>query len=290
MAKSALVVEGGAMRGIFASGVLDTFMKTEFMPYDFAIGVSAGASNLIGYLSHAPQRSFDVITKLATDKRFFNLPRFARGGDLVDVKWLIEESNKRHPLNVERLFTSIPMYAAVTNIDSGNADYYQVKQNNVNTVLEATTALPIAYKSTPCFSGGCYTDGGVADSIPVKEAYRRGARDITVILSHPLSYQMKATRSPWLMTKLLARYPQIAQAMLVRAENYNQSLEFIRNPPEGTTIRVIAPPEEFAVKRLSMKSPTLIEGYQMGVSSGLNHLSSRDGTFGLDIENCHFCV
>ena len=288
--KSALVVEGGAMRGIFASGVLDTFMKTEFMPYDFAIGVSAGASNLIGYLSHAPQRSFDVITKLATDKRFFNLPRFARGGDLVDVKWLIEESNKRHPLNVERLFTSIPMYAAVTNIDSGNADYYQVKQNNVNTVLEATTALPIAYKSTPCFSGGCYTDGGVADSIPVKEAYRRGARDITVILSHPLSYQMKATRSPWLMTKLLARYPQIAQAMLVRAENYNQSLEFIRNPPEGTTIRVIAPPEEFAVKRLSMKSPTLIEGYQMGVSSGLNHLSSRDGTFGLDIENCHFCV
>ena len=290
MVKSALVVEGGAMRGIFASGVLDTFMKKEFMPYDFAIGVSAGASNLIGYLSNAPQRSFDVITTLATNKRFFNPTRFARGGDLVDVKWLIEESNRRHPLNLDRLFSSIPMYAAVTNIDSGNADYYQVKESNLNNVLEATTALPIAYKSTPCFSGGCYTDGGVADSIPVKEAYRRGARDITVILSHPLSYEMKPTRSPWLMTKLLARYPQIAQAMLIRAENYNQSLEFIRNPPEGTTIRVIAPPEDFAVKRLTMKSTTLIEGYKMGESSGLNHLSSRDGTFGLNTENCHFCV
>lgn len=290
MVKSALVVEGGAMRGIFASGVLDTFMKKEFMPYDFAIGVSAGASNLIGYLSNAPQRSFDVITTLATNKRFFNPTRFARGGDLVDVKWLIEESNRRHPLNLDRLFSSIPMYAAVTNIDSGNADYYQVKESNLSNVLEATTALPIAYKSTPCFSGGCYTDGGVADSIPVKEAYRRGARDITVILSHPLSYEMKPTRSPWLMTKLLARYPQIAQAMLIRAENYNQSLEFIRNPPEGTTIRVIAPPEDFAVKRLTMKSTTLIEGYKMGESSGLNHLSSRDGTFGLNTENCHFCV
>ncbi|WP_122032343.1 patatin family protein [Aliivibrio sp. EL58] len=290
MVKSALVVEGGAMRGIFASGVLDTFMKKEFMPYDFAIGVSAGASNLIGYLSYAPQRSFDVITKLATHKRFFNPARFARGGDLVDVKWLIEESNRRHPLDSERLFSSIPMYAAVTNIDSGNADYYQVKESNLNNVLEATTALPIAYKSTPCFSGGCYTDGGVADSIPVKEAYRRGARDITVILSHPLSYEMKPARSPWLMTKLLARYPQIAQAMLVRAENYNQSLEFIRNPPEGTMIRVIAPPEDFAVKRLSMKSPTLIAGYEMGVSAGVDHLSSREGTFGLDIENCHFCL
>ncbi|MGR6859354.1 patatin-like phospholipase family protein [Aliivibrio salmonicida] len=290
MAKSALVVEGGAMRGIFASGVLDTFMDNEFMPYDFAIGVSAGASNLLGYLAHYPQRSFHVITKLATHKRFLNLPRFARGGDLVDVRWLIDESNTRHPLDLERLFDSIPLYAAVTNIDSGNADYYQVKKENVDDVLEATTALPIAYKSTPCFSGGCYTDGGVADSIPVKEAYRRGARDITVILSHPLSYEMKPTRSPWLMTKLLARYPQIAQAMLVRAENYNQSLEFIRNPPEGTTIRVIAPPEDFSVKRLSMKYPTLVAGYEMGVSAGLHHLSSRDGTFGLDSENCHFCI
>ena len=111
-----------------------------------------------------------------------------------------------------------------------------------------------------------------------------------MILSHPLSYEMKPARSPWLMTKLLARYPQIAQAMLVRAENYNQSLEFIRNPPEGTTIRVIAPPEDFAVKRLSMKSPTLIAGYEMGVTAGVDHLSSREGTFGLDIENCHFCL
>ncbi|MUI55212.1 patatin-like phospholipase family protein [Aliivibrio fischeri] len=290
MTKSALVVEGGAMRGIFASGVLDIFMKNEFMPYDFAIGVSAGASNLLGYLSNAPQRSFHVITKLATHKRFFNIPRFAKGGDLVDVKWLIDESNVRHPLDLDTLFSSIPMYAAVTNIDSGHADYYQVKENNLNDVIEATTALPIAYKSTPCFSGGCYTDGGVADSIPVKEAYRRGARDITVILSHPLSYEMKAPKSSWLIMKLLSRYPQIAKAMLVRADNYNLSLEFIRNPPEGTTVRVIAPPEDFAVKRLSMKSPILMEGYQMGVSAGLNHLSSRDGTFGLDTENCHFCI
>ncbi len=227
---------------------------------------------------------------MATHKRFFNIPRFAKGGDLVDVKWLIDESNARHPLDLEQLFSSIPMYAAVTNIDSGNADYYQVKENNLNDVIEATTALPIAYKSTPCFSGGCYTDGGVADSIPVREAYRRGARDITVILSHPLSYEMKAPKSSWLITKLLSRYPQIAKAMLVRADNYNLSLEFIRNPPEGTTVRVIAPPEDFSVKRLSMKSPILMEGYKMGVSAGLNHLSSRDGTFGLDTENCHFCI
>lgn len=274
MTKSALVVEGGAMRGIFASGVLDTFMKNEFMPYHFVIGVSAGASNLLGYLANSPKRSFHVITKLATHKQFFSPMRFFRGGNLVDIKWLLEQSNQQHPLDLKQLFSSVPLYAAVTNIDTGDATYYQVKQDNLNDVMEATTALPIAYKSTPCFSGSCYTDGGVADSIPVIEAYRRGARDITVILSHPLSYKMKPTKTPWLINKIFSKCPQVAETMLTRDKNYNQSLEFIRNPPEGTTIRVIAPPEAFSVKRLSMKCNTLLTGYQMGVSSGLNHLTN----------------
>ncbi|MCW8345785.1 patatin family protein [Vibrio sp. ZSDZ65] len=290
MNNSALIVEGGAMRGVFASGVLDTFMNHDFMPYDFAIGVSAGASNLVGYLSNSPQRSFEVITKMATNKRFFNPARFAKGGDLVDVKWLWDESNQRYPLNCEALFSSIPMFAAVTNIDSGLADYYRVEAHSLSNIIEATTALPIAYRRPPCFSGGCYTDGGVADSIPVREAYRRGARDITVILSHPLSYEMKASRSAWLVQALLAKYPSIAQAMKVRAENYNQSLEFIRHPPKDATIRVITPPEDFAVKRLTMNQKTLHQGYKMGLAAGEEHLSIRRGEYGLHQENCHFCV
>ena len=269
----ALVVEGGAMRGIFASGVLDGFMEYNYRPYDLAIGVSAGSSNLIGYLSDQPRRSVQVITQIATDKRFFNPGRFLRGGDLIDVKWLIEESNRCFPVDTDTLFSSTPMLAAATNIATGEADYYRLSSDNINQVVEASCALPIAYKSTPCFSGGCYTDGGVADSIPVREAYRRGAREITVILSHPMSYVMPRTRSPWIMKRLFARYPQVADALVKRADNYNASLDFIRNPPEGTTINVIAPPEDFAVKRLTMKRPILEQGYQMGLSAGREHVS-----------------
>ncbi|HAS64253.1 MAG TPA: patatin family protein, partial [Vibrio sp.] len=163
------------------------------------------------------------------------------------------------------------------NIETGNADYFQLNPCNLESVLEATTALPIAYKSTPCFSGGCYTDGGVADSIPVKEAYRRGARDITVVLSQPLSYQMRPARAPWLMKRLLARYPGIAESMLVRADNYNQSLAFIHNPPNDATIRVIAPPDEFAVKRLTMNLTLLEQGYQMGIDAGYHHVVRYNG-------------
>ncbi|GAL04183.1 hypothetical protein JCM19237_2334 [Photobacterium aphoticum] len=197
----ALIVEGGAMRGIFASGVLDAFLAEQFQPYDFAIGVSAGASNLLGYLSNAPKRSYNVITELATSKTFYNPRRFLQGGDLVDIEWLWEAAGKQYPIDKHTLLSNIPLWATVTNVDTGHADYYRINADNMKNAMIATAALPIAYKSPPCFSGGCYTDGGVADSIPVKEAYRRGARDITVILSHPLSYHMNPAKHPWMMKR-----------------------------------------------------------------------------------------
>lgn len=290
MVKKAIVVEGGAMRGVFASGVLDAFMEQNYKPFDFAIGVSAGASNLIGYLTDYPHRSINIITKLATCKRFFDPTRFIKGGDLIDVKWLFEESNRLYPVNEQKLFEGIPFFATTTNVDTGKADYYRVNRANFHQALEATTALPIVYKHTPCFSGGCYTDGGVADSIPVREAYRRGARDITVVLSHPLNYAKKPVKTTWLMKKLFAEHPKMVDAMLHRSENYNESLEFIRNPPEDARIRVIAPPENFHVQRLSMRQSVLLEGYEMGLNEGRAHLKNLAGVHGLDRENYHFCV
>ncbi|USH03568.1 patatin family protein [Grimontia kaedaensis] len=266
--KKALVVEGGAMRGIFASGVLDAFLDVNFNPFDFAIGVSAGASNLLGYLAQQPNRSYQVITGLATDDAFFNPARFVRGGNLVDVQWLEQESLRRFPLDTNTLFNNIPLLATVTNVDTGDADYYWVKPDNMSKVLEATTALPIAYRPTPCFSGGCYTDGGVADSIPVAEAYRRGAREITVILSQPGDYEMSPMKMPKLMDQLLKKYPHVADAMRKRAERYNASLAFIKNPPKDCVVNVIAPPDTFPVGRFTMKKSKLDEGYGMGIQAG----------------------
>jgi len=82
----------------------------------------------------------------------------------------------------------------------------------------------------------------------------------------------------------------IGKAMANRATSYNKSLEFIRRPPKDVTVRVIAPPEDFAVKRLTMKRELLDKGYQMGVTEGDKHLASRDGVYGLTEENCHFCL
>ncbi|GAD78639.1 patatin-like phospholipase family protein [Vibrio ezurae] len=289
MDKKALVVEGGAMRGIFAAGVLDAYLDYEYQPFDFTIGVSAGASNLLGYLAQEKQRSYKVITELATSKDFYSLSRFAIGGNLTDVKWLSDASMEQYPIDLERLFSTVPFYAATTDIETGHAKYFRVSKENMSGVMEATTALPIAYKRTPCFSGGCFTDGAVADSIPVKEAYRRGARDITVILSHPLSYNMPESSSYWLMKRLLRNTPKVAETLATRAKQYNQALQFIRFPPSDATIRVIAPPENFPVKRLTRKKRLLDIGYEMGVEAGKQHVLNLRGNTHFSREECTAC-
>ncbi|PMP09262.1 patatin family protein [Vibrio breoganii] len=289
MDNKALVVEGGAMRGIFAAGVLDSFMQEEYNPFQFAIGASAGASNLLGYLAKQPKRSYQIITDLGTSKDFYNPARFVKGGHLTDVKWLSETSLQQYPLHLEQLLNNIPLYAATTDINTGVANYFKVTQDNLLNVMEATTALPVAYRETPCFSGSCFTDGAVADSIPVKEAYRRGARDITVILSHPLSYSMPESNSHWLMKRLLSDNPMVAETLKTRANRYNQALDFIRFPPADAKIRVIAPPEDFPVKRLSRKHAVLESGYQMGVNAGTEHLANLRGIKRFTPEECSAC-
>jgi predicted patatin/cPLA2 family phospholipase len=211
--KKALVIEGGAMRGIFAAGVLDAYIQEEFNPFQFTIGASAGASNLLGYLAKQHKRSYRIITDLGISKDFYNPARFVKGGHLTDVKWLSETSLQQYPLHLDILLNNVPLYAATTDINTGAANYFQVTKDNLLDVMEATTALPVAYKETPCFSGSCFTDGAVADSIPAKEAYRRGARDITVILSHPLNYSMQKSNSHWLMKRLLSDNPVVADAL-----------------------------------------------------------------------------
>lgn len=84
----ALIVEGGAMRGIFSCGILDHFMAQEFSPFDSFWGVSAGTSNLAAYLAQMPGRNHKIYLDYSLRREFFNLPQFLRGGDMMDLDWM----------------------------------------------------------------------------------------------------------------------------------------------------------------------------------------------------------
>ena len=275
-ATSALVVEGGAMRGIFAAGVLDQFMQADYYPYDFAMGVSAGATNLAAYVTRQPGRNRKIITEYATRRDFFSPVRALRGGDLTDVDWLWNYANDQLPLKTQSLATSLPFYAVVSRVRDGEPRYLRVTPNNIHALMVASCALPFAFRKPVIIEDVRYVDGGVSDSIPVRKAWEMGARDITVVLSRPWGYHKKeAAPSPELtlsqkmvqraVKRMFGNDAEIWQTMHDRAADYNRALEFIENPPPGCRIHVIAPPEEFAVGRLTMKDSKLNAGYEMGL-------------------------
>ncbi|GGY72184.1 patatin family protein [Marinobacter zhanjiangensis] len=261
------------MRGIFAAGVLDAFLEHHYQPFHRAYGVSAGATNLIGYLSGDHGRNRQIITGHACQRDFIDWKRFAKGGHLCDVHWLWHQSFADVPLNLDNyLAGKTELWVTTTSAMTGQARYFRIDDLNLHDVFTASCSLPVAYRGYPEVDGEPMTDGGMADPIPVIKAYEDGARDITVVLSRPRGYRKKPPRFAFVPKHLFRAYPGLAEASLTRAEHYNSALSFIENPPPDCTVHVIAPPGDFAVGRLTRDPARLDLGYQAGHRAGLIYL------------------
>lgn len=268
----ALVVEGGAMRGIFAAGVLDAFIANNYYDFDFSIGVSAGSTNLVGYLRKQFGRNEKIIKYYATSQKFINFWRFIKGGHLCDVEWLWYESYYMES-NSNNIF--MPLWVVTTDVVTGEPRYFYMSEDTLNhAAIVASCAIPIAFRHYPHVGDAPMTDGGIADSIPAEFAYQNGARDITVILSKPLGYR----KSPLHLLRLLKSYykdsPSLYTAMMERHHNYNRTLDFITSPPNDCRINIISPPDSFPVKRLTRSAKKLDDGYQQGLEAGVDFLKN----------------
>ena len=270
----ALVVEGGGMRGIFSTGVLDAFSDHDYRPFDVCFGVSAGSTNLAAWLAGQRGRNYRVITDYSCRPPFIDFKRFLLGGHWLDLDWLWGITIREIRLDLARFGRQpVPLYVVATRVADGQAAYHRAAPDNLEALLKASCAVPIAYRDFPVIDGVPLTDGGVADSIPVIRAYAMGAREMTVILSRPLGYRKTRSKASWLLRRLLRHEPRLARAMIHRHQAYNRAIDFIQDPPEGCRIQVIAPPGDFAVGRITTDRARLDAGYAMGLEAGRAALS-----------------
>jgi predicted patatin/cPLA2 family phospholipase len=262
---TALVVEGGALRGIFSTGILDVFLEARFNPFDFYIGVSSGASNLAAYLAEMIGRNKRIYTDYSLRPEFIDMARFLRGGHLMDIDWLWNTTIREIRLDLQRIYAKRkPFIVVLTDVQTGEAVYKLTSAQDLEHVLKASSAMPLFYRSYPIVDDRQTTDGGVADALPVSKAIRLGARRIMVIRSRHRDYLKRHDPFDSLIRWRMRRYPRLQQAMTKRVWRYNESVKLIRKPPEGVTIVEICPPEKFRVSRLSQNRPILEEGYNQG--------------------------
>ena len=270
--KTGLVLEGGALRAIFSSGVCDALLDGKVMT-DYVIGVSAGIAYGVSYVSRQPRRNLEVVTRYAPDKRYMGM------NNLVDkdnrsyfgLKFAYDTiPNELIPFDYDT-FAAYPgeVEAVVTNLNTGKADYLPVpRRDKKSLLLQATCAMPLLF---PIYriGGQPYLDGGAADSIPWRRALDKGCDRVVVVLTRPRSYRRKPDQMIRLIRKQYKEYPAFVKTMETRAQRYNQDREELFEMEKAGRLLVIAPRSTLGVGRIERDTEKLrllwAEGYQMTV-------------------------
>ena len=270
--KTGLVLEGGALRAIFSSGVCDALLDGGIMT-DYVVGVSAGIAYGASYLSKQPRRNLEVVTRYAPDKRYMGMNNLVdkNNRSYFGLKFAYDTiPNELIPFDYDT-FAAYPgqVEAVVTNLNTGKADYLPVpRRDKQSRLLQATCAMPLLF---PIYriNGQPYLDGGASDSIPWQRALEQGCERVLVVLTKTRSYQRKPDQMIHLIRKQYKQYPRFVRAMETRAERYNRDREQLFEAERKGEVMVIAPQSTLGVGRIERDTEKLrllwAEGYQMTV-------------------------
>ena len=268
--KRGLVLEGGAMRGLFTAGIIDVMMEAGIEP-DGLIGVSAGAAFGCNYKSRQPGRAIRYNTRFAKDSRYSGVWSLLKSGDYFNAQFGYHIIPKVYDVFDDAAFEQNPMAFIVvcTDVETGKAVYQELTKADYETYewIRASASMPLASKVVK-LGGHKLLDGGVSDSIPLAYAESAGYERNLVILTQPEGYQKAHNPLMPLMRIGLRRYPRMIEAMDRRHEMYNAQLAFVRQAEQEGRCMVIRPDERIPIGHISHDPEQMRCVYQMGREMG----------------------
>ncbi|MDY4593736.1 MAG: DUF6363 domain-containing protein [[Pasteurella] aerogenes] len=272
--KVGLVLEGGAMRGLFTAGVLDVFLQ-EQIQVDGIVSVSAGALFGVNYPSKQAGRTLRYNLAYLNDKRYIGLSSLLRTGNIVNKEFAFYELPfTLDPFDNQAFKAAgIDFFVTVTNVETGQAEYIKIEDPFAQMeTLRATSAMPYVSQYVE-IDGKKYLDGGISDSIPLHFCQNLGYDKIIVILTRPLDY--RKTKSTVLFAKwFYHQYPHLVKALSNRYLEYNQRVEEIIQLQHEQKIFVIRPSLSLPIHRIE-KNPEKIQAmYDLGVSDAKQALAA----------------
>ena len=267
-----LVLEGGAMRGLYTAGVLDVFLDND-IKVDGIIGVSAGALFGVNLPSKQKGRAIRYNKKYANDKRYMGINSFIKTGNIVNKDFAYYEVPFKLDAFDEETYekSNIDFYATLTNVDTGKAEYIKiVRPIDQMETMRASAAMPLVSKMVEV-DGKKYLDGGVADSIPIDKCISMGYDKIIVVLTRPAEYRKKKSNNT-LAKMMYSKYPNLINSIQNRYLNYNNSVEKVNELYNKKEILLIRPSRFVDIKRIEHDANKLQEIYNLGVEDCNNKL------------------
>ena len=270
MNNTALVLEGGGLRGVFTCGVLDCFMDRG-ISFPFTVGVSAGACNGLSYMSGQRGRAKSSNIDLMEEYHYVGLKYMLTQGCIMDFKLLFEDfPEKIIPYDYDAYFSNPDRFVMVTtNCLSGKAEYFEEKSSaeRVMSIVRASSSLPFVSKIT-YVDGIPMLDGGIVDSIPVRYAMEQGYEKMVVILTRNKGYRKKKSKMR-IAKAMYRKYPELQKALSQRNEVYNRTMDLSEDLEKQGKIIVIRPVKPVQVGRMEKDTEKLRELYQEGYDLAL---------------------
>lgn len=270
MAKTGLVLEGGAKRGIYTAGVLDVFMEHN-IHFNAVVGVSAGAIHGCSYVSEQQGRGIRYNLKYNDNYKFMSLRSWLLTGNVVDTQFAYHDLPERLDIYDNQTFmnSDTKFYVTVSNLETGKAEYIHCKDMFADIdYLRASASMPFASHIVK-LDGKKYLDGGITDSIPLQAIRNLGYTKNIVIATRPQGYRKKAFKHKWLAKLVYGKYPNFINAMINRHVMYNQELEDIEAESAKGNIILIRPSRYINISKMETNPDVIKQMYELGRQDAL---------------------
>lgn len=263
--KYGLVLEGGAMRGMYTAGALDALAEHN-VAFDYCIGVSAGACNGVSFVSGQTGRNLRINQNYIEDRRYLGVGNFLRTKSMFGMDFIFDEiPNRLDPFDYAAFQTSpMAFVAGVTDVETGLPVYFDKSlMGEDNRILRASSAIPV-FSPMVEIGGRFYLDGGTSDPIPVHRALEEGCDQVVVVLTRERGFHKNPEGFRRLYHRMLRRYPKMIDTLDRRHEIYNETLDDLMKLEQQGVAVVIAPETSLGVGRFEKSREKLKEIYLRG--------------------------
>ncbi len=277
MIKAALVLEGGALRGMYTSGVLDTFLKNN-MEFECVAGVSAGALNAMSYISKQPGRSAKINLEYCDDPRYIGRKAFIKNKGIIGYDYLFGDiSENKVPFDYKSFENTNQRFIIVTtNCEKAETEYLEKSNcNDLFKAAQASSSMPLASAMVE-INNNHYLDGAVTTSIPVKWALEQGYEKVVVVLTRDKTYRkpMLSNKMKKLYKLAYHKYPKLIEKLNTMPERYNKLQDEIIDLEKEGKIFIIRPEKEVTVSRLEKDKEKLENLYKEGIAEAEKNLDA----------------
>lgn len=244
MEKSALILEGGAIRGLFTAGALD-YLLEQNMQFEYVASVSAGTCCALSYIAEQKNRTKNCLFPTNKSDEWIGKGSLKRGKGLIDLKKAFYEfPYKQYPFRFDKYFASkVTNEIVVTSLETGKTEFLTEKsdEKRLLDIGAASSSLPIISKAVK-IDGKKYYDGGVSDSLPYERAMELGYKKIVVIQTRRLHQYPSSSKGMDLLYKAkFALHKNFLNTMLSRPETYKKQAEQLAELEKENKVFVIRP-------------------------------------------------